>query len=148
MKKLLRILVLGLLLGALASCDYLKRKECKKYSEKYAEIVQRMMFKSCMKKQKKMKKLLGILFISLLWCGTSFAMSSTYEKAYYDTCYPQIKKLSNPTRAKQYCTCTMKMMSKRYSDKDMDQFPKKSYAEREKLTQFAADHCNANANAF
>ncbi len=42
----------------------------------------------------------------------------------------------------------MKMMSKRYSDKDMDQFPQKSYAEREKLTQFAADHCNVNANAF
>jgi len=39
-------------------------------------------------------------------------------------------------------------MSKRYSDKDMDKFPQKSYAEREKLTQFAADHCNANANAF
>ena len=95
-----------------------------------------------------MKKFLGILVLSLLWCNTSFAMSSTYEKAYYDTCYPQIKKLSNPTRAKQYCTCTMKMMSKRYSDKDMDKFPQKSYAEREKLTKFAADHCNDNANAF
>ena len=95
-----------------------------------------------------MKKLLGIVVVSLLWSGASFAMSSTYEKTYYDICYPQIKKLSNPTRAKQYCTCTMKMMSKRYSDKDMDQFPKKSYAEREKLTQFAADHCNVNANAF
>ena len=64
-----------------------------------------------------MKKLLGILLISLLWCGASFAMSSTYEKAYYDICYPQIKKLSNPTRAKQYCTCTIKMMSNKYSDK-------------------------------
>ena len=95
-----------------------------------------------------MKKLLGILVISLLWCGASFAMSSTYEKTYYDICYPQIKKLSNPTRAKQYCTCTMKMMSKRYSDKAMDKMPQKSYAERAKLTQFAADHCNDNANAF
>ena len=27
----------------------------------------------------------------------------------------------------------------------MDQFTQKSYAERAKLTQFAADHCNANA---
>ena len=95
-----------------------------------------------------MKKLLGILVISLLWCGASFAMSSTYEKAFYNKCYPEIKKLSNPTRAKQYCTCTMKMMSKRYSDKAMDQFAQKSYAERAKLTQFAADHCNDNANAF
>ena len=95
-----------------------------------------------------MKKLLGIVVISLLCSGASFAMSSTYEKAYYDICYPQIKKLSNPTRAKQYCTCTMKMMSKRYSDKELDQFVNKSYAEREKLTQFAADHCNDNANAF
>ena len=95
-----------------------------------------------------MKKLLGIVVISLLWCGASFAMSSTYEEAYYDICYPQIKEVSNPIRAKQYCTCTMKMMSKRYSDKAMDQFTQKSYAERAKLTQFAADHCNANANAF
>ena len=42
----------------------------------------------------------------------------------------------------------MKMMSKRYSDKDMDQFTQKSYEERAKLTKFAADHCNDNANAF
>ena len=95
-----------------------------------------------------MKKLLGILVMSLLWCGASFAMSSTYEKAFYNKCYPEIKKLSNPTRAKQYCTCTMKMMSKRYSYKELEQFVNKSYAEREKLTQFAADHCNVNANAF
>ena len=95
-----------------------------------------------------MKKFLAILVISLLWCGASFAMSSTYEKAYYNICYPQIKKLSNPTRAKQYCTCTMKMMSNKYSDKDMDKIALKSYPEREKITQFAADHCNVNANAF
>ena len=95
-----------------------------------------------------MKKSLAILVISLLWCGPSFAMSSTYEEAYYDICYPQIKEVSNPIRAKQYCTCTMKMMSKRYSDKELEQFVNKSYAEREKLTQFAADHCNVNANAF
>ena len=95
-----------------------------------------------------MKKLLIILVTCLLWSNISFAMSPTYEEAYYDTCYPQIKEVSNPIRAKQYCTCTMKMMSKRYSDKAMDQFTKKSYAEREKLTQFAADHCNVNANAF
>ena len=62
--------------------------------------------------------------------------------------YPQIKEISNPIRAKQYCTCTMKMMSNKYSDKAMDQFAQKSYAERAKLTQFAADHCNVNANAF
>ena len=95
-----------------------------------------------------MKKLLGILVISLLWCGPSFAMSSSYEKAYYDICYPQIKEVSNPIRAKQYCTCTMKMMSNKYSDKDMDKIALKSYPEREKITQFAADHCNVNANAF
>ena len=95
-----------------------------------------------------MKKFLAILVLSLLWCGASFAMSSTYEKAFYNKCYPEIKKLSNPTRAKQYCTCTMKMMSNKYSDKAMDQFAQKSYAERAKLTQFAADHCNDNANAF
>ena len=95
-----------------------------------------------------MKKLLIILVTCLLWSNISFAMSSTYEEAYYDTCYPQIKEVSNPIRAKQYCTCTMKMMSNKYSDKAMDQFAEKSYAEREKLTQFAADHCNVNANAF
>ena len=95
-----------------------------------------------------MKKLLAILVISLLWCGASFAMSSTYEKAFYNKCYPEIKKLSNPIRAKQYCTCTMKMMSNKYSDKAMAKFAQKSYAERAKLTQFAADHCNVNANAF
>ena len=95
-----------------------------------------------------MKKFLLILVTGLLWSNISFAMSPTYEEAYYDTCYPQIKEVSNPIRAKQYCTCTMKMMSKRYSDKAMDQFTQKSYAERAKLTQFAADHCNVNANAF
>ena len=93
-----------------------------------------------------MKKLLGIVVIGFL--SSCSDDGSTFEKAYYDICYPQIKKLSNQTRAKQYCTCTMKMMSKRYSDKAMDQFTQKSYAERAKLTQFAADHCNDNANAF
>ena len=93
-----------------------------------------------------MKKLLGILVIGFL--SSCSDDGSTFEKAYYDICYPQIKEVSNPTRAKQYCTCTMKMMSKRYSYKELEQFVNKSYAEREKLTQFAADHCNVNANAF
>ena len=89
-----------------------------------------------------------ILVTCLLWNNISFAMSSTYEETYYDICYPQIKEVSNPIRAKQYCTCTMKMMSNKYSDKAMDKFALKSYAERAKITQFAADHCNVNANAF
>ena len=50
MKKFLTITVLCLLLGTLASCDYLKRKKCKKYSEKYTEVVQKTMFRACMKK--------------------------------------------------------------------------------------------------
>ena len=50
MKKLLAILVLGLLLGALASCDYLeKRKDCKEESERMeTTYLEKMRYKDCM----------------------------------------------------------------------------------------------------
>ncbi len=50
MKKLLGILVLGLLLGALASCDYLdKRKKCQQRADRMDTVaLGKRLYKNCM----------------------------------------------------------------------------------------------------
>ena len=50
MKKFLGVLVLGLLLGALTSCDYLaKRKECKEYADRADTVhMGKIWYKNCM----------------------------------------------------------------------------------------------------
>ena len=62
-----------------------------------------------------MKKFILILLISIFSYTNSFSLSKKGEKEMYGGCYPEALHLGKK-RAKQYCTCAVKMVSKKYSD--------------------------------
>ena len=94
-----------------------------------------------------MKKLLIILVTGLL-CSNAFALSNAYKKEIYEGCVIDSKPHLGIKRAKQYCLCTINMLSNRYSDSQFDQILSKSDAEALNAMRFAADHCNKHEKAF
>ena len=94
-----------------------------------------------------MKKLLIILVTGLL-CSNAFALSNAYKKEIYEGCVIDSKAHLGIKRAKQYCLCTINMLSNRYSDSQFDQILSKSDAEALNAMRFAADHCNKHEKAF
>ena len=89
-----------------------------------------------------------VLIISLLSFGKSFTMSESYEKTIYNGCYPNSKKYIGAERAQQYCICTIKMLSSKYTDADMDRISKQNEEYQLKAFNFASVYCNDNTNAF
>ncbi len=96
-----------------------------------------------------------LLTISILWTlafvfkmANSHAMSEVYEKEIYSGCYPDSIKSLGADRGKQYCTCTVKMLSKEYTDDEMDNLLQKDEESYLEAFNFATIHCNNNANAF
>jgi hypothetical protein len=89
-----------------------------------------------------MEKLFILFIISLLFSNNSFAMSEGYKKSFYNGCYPESKQYLGSEKAKIYCTCTIKMLSKRYTDKDIDIITKKSQEYQLQAFNFASIHCN------
>ena len=71
-------------------------------------------------------------------------MSKKSEREMYDGCYPEALHLGKK-RAKQYCTCAVKMVSKKYSDEEFLIFMTNGDEYR---LEFAIKHCNKHPNAF
>ncbi len=95
-----------------------------------------------------------LLAIAILWTlafvfklGNSFALSPEFEKEIYNNCYQDAKLSLGAKRAKQYCTCTTKMLDNKYSDEDILSIGQKSEAEQIQAFAFASNHCNKKANA-
>jgi len=61
-----------------------------------------------------MKKLLGILVLSLSLSGNAYAASTQSE--IYDGCYENGISTLGKKRAKQYCKCTSTMLSERFPE--------------------------------
>ena len=93
-----------------------------------------------------MKKISLYIFLVLIWGNASFAMSLDYEKEMYGGCYDSdiIERLGKK-RAKQYCTCAIKMVSNKFSD---DEIVLLLNNEEYYKLDFAAKHCNKHNNAF
>ena len=91
-----------------------------------------------------MKKITLIFIIYIFSSTNSFALSKDGEKEMYDGCYPEALHLGKK-RAKQYCTCAVKMVSKKYSDEEIIKIMDNN--EVYKL-DFAVKHCNSYPNAF
>ena len=111
----------------------------------------------CLKRQKewvntikkfKQKTSLSYLILVLLISGNSFALSPEYQKQLKIGCYANSKQYIGAKRAKEYCTCTIKMLSKRYNDKEIDRLFKEDPEIITKKTQFASIHCEKNKLAF
>jgi hypothetical protein len=87
----------------------------------------------------------SILFIFKL--GNSFALSPEFEKEIYSSCYNDAKLSMGAKRAKQYCTCSTKMLDNKFSDQEILEIGKKSQADQIKALSFAGNYCKKNINA-
>ena len=84
----------------------------------------------------------------ILFYKNSFALSPEYRKEIFNSCYFDAKSSLGNDRAKQYCTCTTKMLHKKYTDKELlNILEMKSQSEQIEILSFAANYCNNNANA-
>lgn len=77
----------------------------------------------------------------------AYSLSPEYEKQLYVGCYTNSKIYIGNEKAKEYCTCTIKMLSKKFTDQQIDILFKKQPAEIEKETQFAALYCEKSNKA-
>ena len=95
-----------------------------------------------------MKRILvfGVMFI--LFYENSFALSPEYRKEILDGCIFDATSSLGYDRAKQYCTCTTKMLDKKFTDEGLLKVLNiKSQAKQIEIFSFAANYCNRNANA-
>ena len=121
-----------------------------------------------MKKKNLVQILAGIgLVIAILWTGKglfqvgsigykevknkiskSSGLSSEYKKEILDGCIFDATSSLGHDRAKQYCTCTTKMLDKKFTDEGLLKvLNTKSQPEQIKIFSFAANYCNRNAKA-
>ena len=95
-----------------------------------------------------MKKSLSTIFLALFLANNCFALSPEYRKEILDGCYLDAKNSLGSERAKQYCTCTTKMLHKKFTDEELLKvLNMKSQSEQIEILSFAANYCNRNANA-
>ena len=95
-----------------------------------------------------MKRILVFGFIIILFCKNSFALSPEYRKEILDGCIFDATSSLGHDRAKQYCTCTTKMLDKKFTDEGLLKvLNTKSQPEQIKIFSFAANYCNRNAKA-
>ena len=95
-----------------------------------------------------MKKILKIIALGLFFVPTAFALSSENEKQMYLGCYVDSKKYIGAERAKEYCSCTIKMLTNEYSNEEIEEIFKKKPDETIKAPEFAATHCENNKKAI
>ena len=95
-----------------------------------------------------MNKILGSLIIVIFLYANSFALSPEYRKEILDGCIFDATSSLGYDRAKQYCTCTTKMLDKKFTDEELLKvLNMKSQSEQIEILSFAANYCNRNANA-
>ena len=95
-----------------------------------------------------MKKLLAITILGMLFCNTSFALSSDRANYEYEVCREGMVANGNTqARAAEYCKCAVTMISNKYTDKKFDKIIMKGNAHMMKKINFASVHCNKYKNA-
>ena len=95
-----------------------------------------------------MKRILVFSVIFILFYKNSFALSPEYRKEILDGCIIDATSSLGYDRAKQYCTCTTKMLDKKFTDQGiLEVLNTKSQPEQIEIFSFAANYCNRNANA-
>ena len=99
-------------------------------------------------KKFKVKKYLTILILTLLFNTPCFSLTTEVQKEIYIGCYSNSNQYIGPERAKEYCSCTIAMLDKKFSDNEIQELFKKKPEEIIEKTQFAATHCEKNQKAF
>ena len=88
-----------------------------------------------------MKYFLIITSLNLLFLNNLFSMSEDYEKRLYRGCYPTSKQYLGAEKANEYCSCTVKTLSDKFSDEDMDELSKQNEDTQLKAYNFASEFC-------
>ena len=87
------------------------------------------------------KKSSLIIIIFLLIPLKSFAISEQNEKQLYLGCYQNSKQYIGAEKAKNYCQCTVKKLSKKFSDEELDVVFAKKPEDTINDTKFASEFC-------
>ena len=87
---------------------------------------------------KKFRFLLIFIYLSV---SNATAFSPDYEKEMYIGCYGNSKIYLGPVKAKKYCSCTISMLSEKFSNEEIDLIFKKEEKEIIKATEFASKYC-------
>jgi len=84
--------------------------------------------------------LLSILFY-LMMMSHLMSMSEDYEKKLYWGCYPSSKQYLGAEKANLYCTCTVKKLSKEFTNEEMDEISGQSSEKQLEIFNFASTLC-------
>ena len=90
------------------------------------------------------KKFRLILIIFLLIPLKSHGLSQQNEQHLYLGCYQSSKQYLGAEKAKTYCQCTVKKLSNKFSDKELDAVFKQKPEDIYKDTEFASKFCEKN----
>jgi len=88
-----------------------------------------------------LKYFLLAIVINFLFLNNLFSMSEDYEKRLYRGCYPTSKQYLGVEKANEYCSCTVKTLSDKFSDEDMDELSKQNEDTQLKAYNFASEFC-------
>ncbi len=88
-----------------------------------------------------MKYFLLAIVINFLFLNNLLSMSEDYEKRLYRGCYPTSKQYLGAEKANEYCSCTVKTLSDKFSDEDMDELSKQNEDTQLKAYNFASEFC-------
>lgn len=89
-----------------------------------------------------MKDFILIIGLNMILINNSFSMSEDYEKKFYWGCYPNSKQYLGTEKAKQYCSCTVKTLSEKFTDEEMDKISTKSAETQIDTFNFASELCS------
>ena len=89
-------------------------------------------------------KYLLIFFFNLIIVKQTFAMSESYEKKFFWGCYPGSKLYLGSEKAKLYCSCTVKELSQKFTDDEMDVISLQSSSKQLEAFDFASSKCGRN----
>jgi hypothetical protein len=88
-----------------------------------------------------LKYFLLAIVINFLFLNNIFSMSEDYEKRLYRGCYPTSKQYLGAEKANEYCSCTVKTLSDKFIDEDMDELSKQNEDTQLKAYNFASEFC-------
>ena len=93
-----------------------------------------------------MRKIFFIIVVKIILINNLFAMSEEYEKKLYWGCYPSSKQYLGAEKADLYCSCTVKTLSQKFTDQEMDSISAESGEKQLEAFNFASKLCGDKLN--
>jgi|TARA_B100001093_G_scaffold286644_1_gene273842 hypothetical protein len=93
-----------------------------------------------------LKNILFIIGLYFFLINNLLAMSEDYEKKLYWGCYPSSKQYLGSEKADLYCSCTVKTLSQKFSDQEMDSISAESGEKQLEAFNFASKLCGDRLN--